>query len=196
MIRILGLELSWYVIAQKVIVVMIVSWLTERYFRKAIRTMTPEKCIALIAVLAGILFLSYRLDQERTAERKERAHEEQASLNFTDISNAPTGKDKAFAELFARADKGDREAQFELGYYYQNREKDFAKAVEWYTKSASQGFAKAQRLLARHYEGGTLSITGKDYDKAIFWYTKLAEKGDRNAAAKVKELRERKRREK
>ena len=53
--------------------------------------------------------------------------------------------------------------------------KDLAKAVEWYRKSAEQGWARAQYDLGRcyHKEQGV----ARDLKKAMEWYLKAAEQG-------------------
>jgi TPR repeat protein len=60
-------------------------------------------------------------------------------------------------ELIKKAEAGDAEAQFQLGYCYYNGEgvaQNYKEALAWMTKSAEQGFAKSQLAVAyRYYEG-------------------------------------------
>ena len=73
---------------------------------------------------------------------------------------------------------GNANAQFNLGWmYYDGRgvEKDYKKAIEWYTKSAEQGVAVAQYNLGVMYSNGQGVDT--DYKKAIEWFKKSAEQG-------------------
>ena len=52
-----------------------------------------------------------------------------------------------FLEYKARAEQGDAEAQFNLGFCYDDGrgvEKDYGEAVKWYRKAAEQNFAPAQ----------------------------------------------------
>ncbi len=52
------------------------------------------------------------------------------------------------SDIIARAEKGDAEAQYELGEMYekgQGIEQNYAKALEWYRKAAEQG-VKAQEF--------------------------------------------------
>ena len=61
------------------------------------------------------------------------------------------------AELRAKAEKGDAEAQFNLGKAYANITNDpkaHAEAVKWYRKAAEQGLADAQMALWLMYGGG------------------------------------------
>ncbi|ONI44965.1 hypothetical protein AN642_00305 [Epulopiscium sp. SCG-B10WGA-EpuloA2] len=95
------------------------------------------------------------------------------------------------------AEKGDREAQYNLAQRYENGDgvfQDVTKAVEWYAKSAQQGHTDAQISLdnlaqqnnadaqynlawAYHYGNGIK----KDLNKAIELYIKAAEQGHINA---------------
>ncbi|MEW5755370.1 MAG: tetratricopeptide repeat protein, partial [Pseudomonadota bacterium] len=50
-----------------------------------------------------------------------------------------------------------------------------ATAVEWYTKSAAQGYTIAQHNLGIHYENGW--GVKQDYQQAAQWYGKAAEQG-------------------
>ena len=75
---------------------------------------------------------------------------------------------------------GNAEAQYNLAEcYYEGElglEKDYAKAVEWYTKAAEQGHAQAQNNLGDCYDGG--DGVAQDYSKAVEWYRKAAEQGN------------------
>lgn len=78
-------------------------------------------------------------------------------------------------ELEAYAKQGDPEAQFKLGYRYRygkKAKKNFAKAIEWYTKAAGQGHSHAQNNLGVCYKQG--KGVKKDPTKAVEWCTKAA----------------------
>lgn len=70
------------------------------------------------------------------------------------------------------------ELQFYLGYAY-DLEAEYKKAVEWHTKSANQGFAKAQFNLGNMYRNG--HGVKQDSTKAHEWYTKSANQGHAEA---------------
>ena len=61
-------------------------------------------------------------------------------------------------KLFKKgAKQGDADAQYNLGYMYENGdgvEGDYVIAAEWYEKAAAQGHAKAQNNLAFLYRKG------------------------------------------
>src|SRR6202142_3725880 len=62
-----------------------------------------------------------------------------------------------FQEYTANAEQGDAEAQFNLGFCYDDGrcvEKDYGEAVKWYRKAAAQNFAPAQFNLGYCYANG------------------------------------------
>jgi len=85
-----------------------------------------------------------------------------------------------FAICLEKAQKGDSEAQRELGCLYRmglGVNKDEAQAATWYQKAAEAGNTKAQFYLGRLYEEG-LGIA-KDEARAMQWYLKAAQ-GDQS----------------
>ena len=70
---------------------------------------------------------------------------------------AKSYSDLTFEEVKSLAEKGDAEAQCRLAIHYEKGEgieKDIAKALEWYTKSANQGYHWSQyNLGACFYHG-------------------------------------------
>jgi TPR repeat protein len=97
---------------------------------------------------------------------------------------AAKGNKAALQQLRALADKGDAEAQFNLGAMYRNGEgvtRDYAAAVAWFRKAADQGLASAQYRLGLMYGMG-LGVP-PDSAQALAWYRKAAEQG--YAAAQV-----------
>ena len=81
-----------------------------------------------------------------------------------------------FLEYKAKAEQGDAEAQFDLGFCYDDGrgvEKDYGEAVKWYRKAAEQGHAPAQFNLGYCYANG--QGVRKDKEEAVKWYRKAAE---------------------
>lgn len=77
------------------------------------------------------------------------------------------------------AERGDVRAQFAIGDLYAwglGVPKDAAEAMRWFRKSADQGNAYAQYLLANKYAEGGL-VLPQDYAEAMKWYHKSAEQG-------------------
>ena len=89
------------------------------------------------------------------------------------------------------AGHNDARAQFALGLMYENGEgltADLAQALEWYTKSADQGYAKA------HYQLGLLYLKGRgvkrDDSRAGEWFARAAEGGNPDAVARYRQFAE------
>ena len=78
------------------------------------------------------------------------------------------------ATLTRQAQNGDVAAQLDLADEYYKRG-NHAKAFEWTTKAANQGFADAQFGLGVLYHNG--HGVRQDYQKAVEWYTKAANQG-------------------
>lgn len=83
------------------------------------------------------------------------------------------------ATLNGSLSKDNAEELFQQGYNYYNGigvKRDYAKAVECYTKAANMGFANAQSNLGLCYENGY--GVPQSYSEAVKWYTKAAEQGN------------------
>jgi uncharacterized protein len=89
---------------------------------------------------------------------------------------------EAIAQLQAKADAGDADAQVSLGRAYEDGNgvpKNDRQAVRWYRVAAEQGNAKAQDDLGLMFRSGL----GVDQDKteAVKWYRKAAQQENPNA---------------
>jgi TPR repeat protein len=81
--------------------------------------------------------------------------------------------------LLYKAEKGDVDAQIELGNrYYKGYGvvQNYEKSVYWTKKSAEQGLADAQFALAIFYDAGT--GVPKDSKKTLYWLEKSASQGN------------------
>src|SRR5438445_1096203 len=79
------------------------------------------------------------------------------------------------AEQTTLANAGDPVAQNKLGIAYDagiGTQRDMAKAVMWYRKSAEQGNADAQNSMGSLYQSG--DGVPKDSTQAVYWYQKAA----------------------
>src|SRR5438552_14898862 len=84
--------------------------------------------------------------------------------------------------LYEAAEKGDAEAQFNLGMMYSTGlgvEKDEAAAFRWTQKAADQGHGEAEFSLGLMFNEGI--GTAKDESEAVRWYRKSADHGERRA---------------
>jgi TPR repeat protein len=88
------------------------------------------------------------------------------------------------AELKSDAEKGDRGAQYELSMVYTYKQ-DAENAMKWLTKSAENGYGRAQYTLGNLYYNGSSKVK-RDYEKAVKWFE--ASKETAYKGAKVDEL--------
>ena len=88
----------------------------------------------------------------------------------------------ALAEWRPLAERGQAEAQFNLGVLYDGGlgiERDYAQAADWYRRAAEQGHARAQFNLAVLYADG-LGLA-RNYAEAARWYRQAADQGKAEA---------------
>lgn len=137
-------------------------------------------------------------DEREAAERWYRkaydAGDEQAMYKigmmyrYGDDGEVPDGG-KAVMAFAAAAGEGSREAMHELGLMYElgaGVEKDEAKAVDWYRKSAQKFCADGQYALARCY---LLGIgTWEDLTLAYLWMHRAADKGHAEAICALSQM--------
>ena len=105
-------------------------------------------------------------------------------LLFTVSFFMQTATAQSFEEWIARAEAGDSDAQWKLGYRYYNgsgKNKDFKKAEKWFRKAAEQGDAHAQFHLGQMYERG--EGLRKDVVLARVWYKIAAANGNEDGSA-------------
>lgn len=89
----------------------------------------------------------------------------------------------ALREWQPRAEKGDAEAQYGLGYMYRQGQgvpKDSKEAGKWYGKAAEQGYVKAQVKLGLMYAKG--DGFPQSYIQAHKWFNLAAAQGHKDAA--------------
>ena len=91
--------------------------------------------------------------------------------------------DETLENLQAKAQQGDLDAQYELGWRHaigMGAELDDALALDWLKKAAEGGHALAQNNLgARYYSGDGLEV---DILAAYLWFYRAAAQHDRRAA--------------
>lgn len=112
--------------------------------------------------------------------RKSAEQENQEAVIFLSVVHDISYPRKANNKLLPKkaADKGDPQAQYDLGHAYLTGYLvpiDPVESFKWFQKSAEQGNAAAQRMLAVAY------FTGKgvqqNLDKALFWYGESCKNG-------------------
>ena len=126
-----------------------------------------------------LLVTSSHADFEAMRQRAQAA----ASKNGS-TQNRPrdTMGKRALTASLQGAREGNANAQFSLGGIYCQGivvTRDYAKAIEWFTKAAEQGHTKACYNLGHLYFNGR--GTTVDYDKAFQWFSRAANDGDAKA---------------
>jgi TPR repeat protein len=99
------------------------------------------------------------------------------AASLTVQANSSSGEQE-LANIRAKAETGDANAQFELGYRHsvgKGVKTNFAEAVNWYRKAAEQGDARAQNNLGVSYETG--AGVAKNEIEAAKWYQEAASRG-------------------
>lgn len=104
------------------------------------------------------------------------------SQNSSNINRRPEGNE-TFREFYDKALSGDAKSQAFIGVAYEEGmwdvRRNYAKAKEWYLKSAAQGFTMAESQLGFMYGKGRGGRT--DYDAARNWFLKAAKAGEPTA---------------
>ncbi|KAG0292929.1 hypothetical protein BGZ96_003509 [Linnemannia gamsii] len=115
------------------------------------------------------------------------------SNNSDSRLRAPQGLSSAstsdFEETKLKARLGDKVAQFAVGESYRTgrgAQQDYQAAMDWYLKSAEQGYAGAQYGIGYLYDYG--HGVSEDFSKAMEWYQKAAEQGHPAAQTNIGQL--------
>ncbi len=90
-------------------------------------------------------------------------------------------------EFLRKAQGGDPEAQCNLGLAYMSGrgvKTDAKRAMEWWRKSAEQGFASSCYFLGRVLTEGSDGVE-KDEGEAVGWFLEAAEQGDVNSQVQL-----------
>jgi TPR repeat protein len=101
---------------------------------------------------------------------------------FARTGEAQTGaqtQQTAVADIRARAEAGDAEAQFRLGRMFLDGDgvsQDHVQSVAWFRKAAAQGHPKAQNNLGNAFANG-LGVP-RDAAQAVEWFRRAAEQGE------------------
>lgn len=123
-------------------------------------------------------------------QRADDIYKEAESLKKNGKKEEASRKYKDALELYKKAaEKENRDAQYSLAYQYQygyGTEKDEAEALKWYTESANNGRASAQRKMGEFYLKGTMGLP-VDSIKATEWLRKAAANYTNNVNIKKKD---------
>ena len=87
------------------------------------------------------------------------------------------------------ADRGDADAQWQMGVRYHNGEgvpRDDVQAMQWFLRAAEQGHVIAQATLGAYYWAGR--GVPQDFSKAYFWSAIALAQGDENSKSRLEGL--------
>ncbi len=104
------------------------------------------------------------------------------SVSADSVESQNKKNQESFWQVYTSALRGDRIAEYQVGVMYERGigvNRDWAKAVEWYEKSAWQGHVDAQYNLALMYAAGRGVEQNEEH--AMIWLAKAARQGDREA---------------
>ena len=139
--------------------------------------------IALIVILVLVVSYEFAVYDKEELLRNSRKAEEEALRASKEQSRLKA--EAMLTENLPKAKNEDAQAQYNLGFYYQEYEHDKGQAFYWYKKSAENNFAKSQYILGCHYSGkfGSYNsgfgaaLVPTDYEKAVYWHKRASENG-------------------
>lgn len=124
---------------------------------------------------------------QQSAATSQKQQAPQTQLRVTELyKSASEGNKTALDQLRTRAEQGNPEAQFSLGWIYDNGQSvptDAVQALAWYRKAAEGGNSEAQNNLGWIYENG--AGVPKNAALARNWYLKAAEQGYADAQLRL-----------
>jgi hypothetical protein len=134
--------------------------------------------VAVVAIVVGYLVSS--LVEKRWADSPPVSQSQVHDRNI---------QGKSLADLQKLADRGDAEAQYQVGVRYDEGEsvpKDDAQAVQWFQHAAEQGHVDAQAHLGAYYWAGR--GVSEDLSKAYMWSMIALAGGDENSKSRLEGL--------
>jgi len=97
---------------------------------------------------------------------------------FSSVYGGDCFKDKDVDDCRLRAEQGSPDAQYNLGWMYNNGQgvlQDYKESGKWYRLAAKQGIPESQYVLGNMYYDG--QGVPQDYKEAVKWTRKSAEQG-------------------
>jgi TPR repeat protein/predicted Ser/Thr protein kinase len=132
--------------------------------------------VVLLFLFTLVVFLNSSMPEQWKNQDAAKKYEQGKSLY-------DSGSYAEAKELFdTAASNGNLNAQYSLGYMYENGEgvtRNYAEAVKWYRLSGAQGSVDAQNNLGEIYYNGKDGTV--NYAEAMKWYLPAAERGNMNA---------------
>ena len=132
--------------------------------------------VVLLFLFSLVLFLNSGVPEQWKKQDAVKKYEQGKSLH--DAGSYAEAK----ALFETAAGKGNVNAQYMLGFMYENGEgvtRDYTQAIRWYRLAGVQGSVDAQNNLGEIYYNGKDGTV--DYAEAVKWYRPAAERGNMNA---------------
>jgi hypothetical protein len=140
----------------------------------------------VLGYLAGPLFNKYWVRAPQAAQ----SSPAEVAANVSPKPTAgPAPQAKPLAELRKLANRGDADAQWQMGVRYHNGEdvpQDDAQAVQWFLRAAEQGNVAAQATLGAYYWAGR--GVPQSLSSAYFWSAIALAQGDDNSKYRLEGL--------
>ncbi len=150
--------------------------------------------LAILAVAMALGYLAGSMMQTRWESSTQAS--QRPLINGVEVASMGPGQSaeqhaqaKSLADLRKLADRGDAEAQFQMGVRYHNGEdvpQDDAQAMQWFQRAAEQGHVDAQSHLGAYYWAGR--GVREDLSKAYFWSAIALAEGDENSKSRLEGL--------
>ncbi len=145
-----------------------------------------------LAVALALGYLAGSMVQKYWAHAPQAAQRSAAGVAAT-VPRQPAAdqppRAKPLAELQMLADRGDADAQWQMGVRYHNGEdvpQNDAQAIQWFLRAAQQGHVPAQATLGAYYWAGR--GVPEDLSQAYFWSAIALAQGDENSKYRLEGL--------
>jgi TPR repeat protein len=137
-------------------------------------------CLAALTQATGLPAATIAELQQRAADNDAGAQFDLFRIYRSGSANVVADRELAKRWLFAAGRNGHAEAQYWLGYIHffgTGVPRDVQTGLDWYRKSAEQGFINAQFELGHILNGRRYKVVERDPAAAVIWYTRAAEQG-------------------
>ena len=146
--------------------------------------------IAVVAMALG--YLAGPIVERRWAQSPQAARQSAVEGGSTVSRQSAIDHDakaNSLGSLRSLADRGDADAQWQMGVRYHNGEgvpRDDVQAVQWFQRAAEQGHVIAQATLGAYYWAGR--GVPQDLSKSYFWSAIALAQGDENSKSRLEGL--------
>jgi hypothetical protein len=146
--------------------------------------------VAVVAMVLG--YLAGPIIEKRWADSPQAPQQSAVEAASTVSGQSATdhgAQAYSLGSLHKLADRGDADAQWQMGVRYHNGEgvpRDDVQAMQWFLRAAEQGHVIAQATLGAYYWAGR--GVPQDFSKAYFWSAIALAQGDENSKSRLEGL--------